>query len=39
MKVSDSVHQVKELQKNHGEWNDSMKAVSNASGLLHVNRL
>ena len=28
MKISESIHSVKELQKGHGEWNDSMKAVS-----------
>ena len=28
VKVSENIHSVKELQKGHGEWNDSMKAVS-----------
>ena len=28
MKISENIHSVKELQKGHGEWNDSMKAVS-----------
>ena len=28
VKISENIHSVKELQKGHGEWNDSMKAVS-----------
>lgn len=32
----ENMAQVKELQKNHGEWNDSMKAVSVTHLLTYV---
>ena len=34
VKISDNIHSVKELQKGHGEWNDSMKAVSNDTMIV-----
>lgn len=34
VKVLDNIHQVKELQKNHGEWNDSMKATLGKTGRV-----
>ena len=36
VKISENIHSVKELQKGHGEWNDSMKAVSYCDGYLNL---
>ncbi|KAL4220948.1 E3 ubiquitin-protein ligase mib2 [Mactra antiquata] len=34
VKVSDNIHSVKELQKGHGEWNESMKATLGKQGRV-----
>lgn len=28
VRISDNIHQVKEMQKSHGEWTENMKTVS-----------
>ncbi len=33
VRISDNIQQVKELQKDHGEWNDNMRAVSASYSL------
>ncbi|XP_045161724.1 E3 ubiquitin-protein ligase MIB2-like [Mercenaria mercenaria] len=34
VKVSDNIHAVKDLQKNHGEWNESMKTTLGKTGRV-----